>query len=115
IWHPLEFGVSQAFFLLPSLLIALPLFFPKQGDNEVRLGADVFDRRIIAWLAFGPVATVVAMSAITGRSTVAMWGYPLWLFLGLWLVLIARHRLDERRLMRVLLIWVSVVVCLERA
>src|SRR5207249_2879765 len=63
----------------------------------------------------GPVATVLAMSAITGRGTVAMWGYPLWLFLGLWIVLIARHTLDERRLMRVLFIWGSVFGCLALA
>ena len=31
------------------------------------------------------------MSAVSGRGTVAMWGYPLWLFLGLWLVLVARR------------------------
>ena len=26
-------------------------------------------------------------SLVTGRGTVALWGYPLWLFLGLWIVL----------------------------
>src|SRR6202163_1021265 len=31
IWHPLQFTLSQAFFLLPSLLIALPLFYPRPG------------------------------------------------------------------------------------
>jgi 4-amino-4-deoxy-L-arabinose transferase-like glycosyltransferase len=107
VWHPLQFGISQAFFLVPSLLIGLPLFLPRQLGHEIKLGADAFDRRIIAWLAFGPVATVLAMSAISGRGTVAMWGYPLWLFLGVWLVLAARG-LNEPRLGRVLLIWSAV-------
>src|SRR6185295_10714736 len=80
VWHPLQFG----------------------------LGADTFDRRIVDWLAFGPFATVVALSAISGRGTVAMWGYPLWLFLGLWIVMYARRALDESRLARVLLIWAFV-------
>ena len=54
------------------------------------------------WLAFGPMATVLALSAFSGRGTVAMWGYPLWLFLGLWIVLTARRALDDMRLGRVL-------------
>ena len=43
------------------------------------------------------MATVLALSAVSGRGTVAMWGYPLWLFLGLWLVLAARRALEGRR------------------
>jgi len=114
VWHPLQFGINQAFFLIPSLLIGLPLFWPRQGGNEIKLGADAFDRRIIAWLAFGPVATVLAMSAISGRGTVAMWGYPLWLFLGVWLVLAARG-LNELRFVRTFLIWAAVFGCLVLA
>jgi 4-amino-4-deoxy-L-arabinose transferase-like glycosyltransferase len=115
IWHPLQFGVGQAFFLVPSLLIALPLFFPRRRANEMALSADTFDRRVVNWLAFGPFATVVAMSAISGRGTVAMWGYPLWLFLGLWIVLFTHRVLDESRLARVLLIWAAVFACLALA
>ncbi len=107
VWHPLQFTLSQLFFLIPSLLIALPLFYPRPGKTElpVAMGADAFDRRIVTLLAFGPMATVLALSALSGRGTVAMWGYPLWLFLGVWLVLIARRALDELRLGRVLLTW----------
>jgi len=112
--HPLEFGISQAFFLLPSLLIALPLFFPRQRVNETKFGADALDRRIVTWLAFGPIATVLAMSAISGRGTVAMWGYPLWLFLGVWIVL-ATRLFNELRFARVLLIWAVVFGCLALA
>jgi len=77
-------------------------------QQPIALGADAFDRRIVAWLAFGPVATVLALSAVSGRGTVAMWGYPLWLFLGVYLVLMARRVLDELRLGRVLLNWAVV-------
>jgi 4-amino-4-deoxy-L-arabinose transferase-like glycosyltransferase len=114
VWHPLQFGISQAFFLIPSLLIGLPLFWPRQRGHEIKLGADAFDRRIIAWLAFGPIATVLALSAISGRGTVAMWGYPLWLFLGVWLVLAAQG-LNELRFARVLLVWTAVFGCLALA
>ena len=113
-WHPLQFAISQLFFLLPSLLIAAPLFYPRKSTSEppVALGADAFDRRIVTWLAFGPIATVLAMSAVSGRGTIAMWGYPLWLFLGVWLVMVARRALDEPRLFRVVGLWAIVFSCL---
>jgi hypothetical protein len=114
VWHPLQFAVSQLFFLIPSLLIALPLVYPRARADEPPLTAspDTSDRRIMAWLAFGPVATVLALSAISGRGTVAMWGYPLSLFLGLWIVLAARRALDRVRLSRLLTAWAIVFTCL---
>jgi hypothetical protein len=117
IWHPLQFAVSQAFFLIPSLLIAAPLFIPRRAPSEpvAPPRADAFDCRIVTWLAFGPMATVLAMSAVSGRGTVAMWGYPLWLFLGLWLVLTAKRMLDDKRLARMLTTWAVVFVCLGLA
>ena len=117
LWHPLQFAGSQLFFLIPSLLIALPLFYPRRAATEppVAMSADAFDRRIVTLLAFGPIATVLALSAVTGRGTVAMWGYPLWLFLGVWLVLIALRALDKMRLGRVLLTWAIVFVALVLA
>src|SRR5262249_56808240 len=57
VWHPLQFGVGQAFFLVPPALIALPLFFPRRRPKKLALGAVAFDRRIVDWLAFGPFAT----------------------------------------------------------
>lgn len=105
LWHPFEFAVSQAFFLIPSLLIAAPLFVPKRTPDETAAAAaDAFDRRIVGWLAFGPFATVIAMGLFSGRGAVAMWGYPLWLFLGLWLVLIAQRALTKP-MPRILATW----------
>ena len=34
VWHPLQFAVSQLFFLLPSLLIAAPLFYPRAAARR---------------------------------------------------------------------------------
>ena len=110
VWHPLQFTVSQLFFLIPSLLIAAPLFYPRAaaGSAPAAPSADAFDRRIVTLLAFGPMATVLALSAVSGRGTVAMWGYPLWLFLGLWIVLNARWALEGARLARVAATWAIV-------
>ena len=117
VWHPLQFAVSQLFFLIPSLLVTLPLFWPRRaaGETPAATSADAFDRRIVTWLAFGPMATVLAMSAVSGRGTVAMWGYPLWLFLGVWLVMTARRALDELQLSRIVLIWSIVFAALALA
>ncbi|MSP32274.1 MAG: glycosyltransferase family 39 protein [Pseudolabrys sp.] len=107
VWHPLQFTASQLFFLIPALLIALPLFWPRRGANEPPVAslADAFDMRIVTLLAFGPMACMLALAALSGRGTVAMWGYPLWLFFGVWLVLTARRALDGRRLARIGITW----------
>ena len=107
--HPLEFAGGQAFYLLPSLLVAAPLFWP---PAKPALGprADAFDRRIVMLLAFGPALTLFVFSLLTGRATSAMWGFPLWLFIGLWLVLFAPAAFDRARLVRVGAIWAAVFV-----
>ena len=117
LWHPLQFAISQLFFLVPSLLIALPLFYPRPASSEppAEPKADAFDYRIVTWLAFGPIVTVVTMSALSGRGTEAMWGYPLWLFLGLWLVMTARRAFDPARLARIVITWGIAFTCLVLA
>jgi len=144
LWRPFEFAAGQLFFLIPSLLIAAPLFWRRRATQSPLIaaeagiqdlsrgagnggpgsplsrgrtgyGADAFDYRIVTWLAFGPLATVLAMSAVSGRLVVAMWGYPLWLFLGTWLVMTARGALDAVRLARIVTAWAIVFACLALA
>jgi 4-amino-4-deoxy-L-arabinose transferase-like glycosyltransferase len=112
--HPLEFVGGQAFFLLPALLIAAPLFWPP-AKPAPGPRADAFDRRIVSLLAFGPALTLFVFSLVTGRATNAMWGFPLWLFVGLWIVLFAPAALDRARLMRIGAIWAVVFVILVAA
>ena len=107
ILHPLVFAVSQLFFLAPALFIASSLFWPR-GAGRSPARADAYDRRIVTWLAFGPMAAVLAMSAVSGRGTVAMWGYPLWIFFGLWLVLVAPRAVTGLRLRPVIVGWAVV-------
>jgi len=103
--HPAVFFGSQIFFLVPSLLIAAAMVWPAEGRKNF---AEPFDRRIVTLLAFGPALTMIALTAVTGRGAVAMWGYPLWLFLGLWLVMAARVSLDAARLARIVGAWAIV-------
>jgi 4-amino-4-deoxy-L-arabinose transferase-like glycosyltransferase len=104
ILHPLGFAIAQLGFLLPSLLIAASLW-PRR--TTVPATADAYDWRIVTLLSFGPMATVLALSAASGRGTVAMWGYPLWLFLGVWIV-VTVGAVDRARLARTLVYWAAV-------
>jgi hypothetical protein len=102
---PPKFLLSQLGFLVPSLLIAAPyLRRDTKALQAAAYSADAFDRRIVTLLAFGPVVTVVLLSLVTGRDTVPLWGYPLWLFLGLWIVLNARA-LDHVTVARIVTAW----------
>ena len=107
--NPAEYVTAQAFFLIPSLIIAAPLFW-RSGKSVPNGSADAFDRRIVTLLVFGPALTLLALSLVTGRGTQAMWGFPLWLFLGLWFVLYARTALDHTRLRLIGVLWAVVFV-----
>ncbi|MGA2895254.1 MAG: glycosyltransferase family 39 protein [Xanthobacteraceae bacterium] len=110
--HPAAFAVSQIFFALPALFIATALFWPRPMvaslPNAAQNLADAFDRRIVTVLVFGPGLTTIAFAAVSGRGPVAMWGYPLWLYLGLWLVLAAQTAIDGTRLRRIVGAWAAV-------
>src|SRR5258706_5653999 len=101
--YPGFFALAQLFWLLPAIIIALPLLRrPHERDATV---ADDDDRRILALLAFSPALTVLAASALSGRGLIAMWGYPLWLFLGPWIVVSVSSRIDRAVLARLAGVW----------
>lgn len=107
--HPAVFFGSQFFFLLPSFFIAAAMFWPSPLPQEGKKPyLDAFDRRIVTLIAFGPALTMIALTVVTGRGAVAMWGYPLWLFLGLWLVMAAPVSPDTARLGRIVGGWAVV-------
>src|SRR5499427_93213 len=104
--QPALFAVAQLFWLLPTIIIALPLL--RRPYERDATPADDYDRRILALLAFGPAVTLIAASALSGRGLVAMWGYPLWLFLGPWLVVSVSSRIDRASLAWVAGVWGTV-------
>jgi len=104
--HPGFFAVGQLFWLLPALIIALPLLRRPYERNA--MAADDYDRRILALLAFGPAVTLIAASALSGRGLIAMWGYPLWLFLGPWIVVSISSRIDRASLRQLVGVWGAV-------
>jgi len=66
-------------------------------------------------LVFGPALTLLLLSLFTGRGTNAMWGFPLWLFLGAWFVMIAPAPLDRLRLTRIGALWAAIFVIFAAA
>jgi hypothetical protein len=122
ILHPVVFLAGQIFFLLPALVIAAMLVWPRPKSSyppsilHARAGrggvVDAFDRRIITLIAFGPAVAMLALIGVTGRGAVAMWGYPLWCFVGLWIVMVSPAALDTARLRRVIAAWSAVAVAL---
>jgi 4-amino-4-deoxy-L-arabinose transferase-like glycosyltransferase len=105
--HPAIFTASQIFFALPSLFIAAALLWPQPKARQ-EIAADAFDRRIMTFIAFGPGLAMIALIAVTGRGTFAMWGYPLWLYVGLWIVMTARATLDAARVRHIVAHWGAV-------
>jgi hypothetical protein len=91
-----------------------PPYPPPQGGRD-HFAADAFDRRIVTVLAFGPAAAMIALIAVSGRGAVTMWGYPLWIFVGLWIVLFAPNARELRRLRRTVAAWAAVFVALAIA
>jgi hypothetical protein len=113
ILHPAIFTGSQVFFLLPSLFIAAALLWPRPKASppvSPAHAADAFDRRIVTLLAFGPGAAMILLTGVSGRGTFAMWGYPLWLFIGLWIAMVVRSALDAERMLRVTAAWATVFI-----
>jgi 4-amino-4-deoxy-L-arabinose transferase-like glycosyltransferase len=109
ILQPAFFAGGQIFFLLPTLFIAAMFIWP-QPARPTSPKADDFDRRIVTVLAFGPAAAMLAMIALSGRGAVTMWGYPLWIFAGLWIVLLFPRVYDAVRIGRVIAAWAAVFV-----
>jgi len=112
--HPAVFAASQIFFAIPSFFIASALLFPRPVEHQ-KMAADAFDRRIVTLLALGPGISAIVLSAVSGRGAVAMWGYPLWLFLGLWIVMVAAPELNAERVNRVVAAWAFVFAVLAIA
>jgi hypothetical protein len=102
--NPVGFLGAQAVYVIPALLIAAPLFLPR-----VKLGPrgeiDVLDRRIILLLALGPALALFVFSAVSGRATQAMWGFPLWVFLGLQLCLVVPEAVLRARFAALAAVW----------
>lgn len=103
--QPARFALAQIGDFLPALLIAAPyLLLLRKPAETAAVETNAFDRRIVTLFMFGPVTAVILLSIVTGRDVVTMWGYPLWLFAGLWIV-VHLPRPDPITLWRIAFNW----------
>jgi hypothetical protein len=69
-----------------------------------------FDRRYVTCLALGPFLLVTAISALLGRLVIAMWGYPLWSFAPLALLMWLKPDADIQALRRFAVAFIAIFV-----
>jgi 4-amino-4-deoxy-L-arabinose transferase-like glycosyltransferase len=99
LYFPLHWSGGQLLTLLPTLALLALLYRP--GESYPTLDPDAtaaFDQRIVAMLAFGPFLVTTVVAAALGRLPIAMWGYPLWSFAPLALLLWSKPAVTPLRL-----------------
>jgi 4-amino-4-deoxy-L-arabinose transferase-like glycosyltransferase len=93
---PLRWSLSQALYILPAMVL-LALLYGWRWPRGQELSWS-FAQRYAAVLALGPFLVTTIVSTALGRLPVAMWGYPLWSFAPLALVLVYPPVLERRGL-----------------
>lgn len=98
--YPLRWIGSQILDLLPAAGL-LALLYPAVRFGRGQLSAArSFDRRLVTWLALGPFLLTTLVGAASGRLIIAMWGYPLWVFASLALLMWLKFVPDAAALRR---------------
>jgi hypothetical protein len=109
--YPLRWTGSQALLLLPALGLLALLRAPREYQRPLAVSETAaFNRRYVAALALGPFLVTTVVSAALGRLAITMWGYPLWSFAPLAILLWAPPLLEERQLRRFAMGFVAVFV-----
>jgi hypothetical protein len=80
ILYPLQWIVGQAFLLVPAAGLLALLYLGGRADRRIVSDSAAFDRRYITWLVLGPFLVITLGAALLGRFVVARWGYPMWSF-----------------------------------
>jgi hypothetical protein len=109
--HPLRWVVSQVQFTFPALVLMALLYGRADGGLRPCAGeAALFDRRYVTALALGPFAVTTIVAAMLGRLPVAMWGYPLWSFGPLAIVMWLKPISDDRPLHRFAVAFIAIFI-----
>ncbi len=108
---PLRFALAQVAALLPALTLATLLCALRRRHRAIIAeSAGRSDRLYIAFIALGPFLLAELLSVALGLGLRAMWGGPLWCFIGLFLVILARPPQAWRQLRAFAAAWAIVCV-----
>jgi 4-amino-4-deoxy-L-arabinose transferase-like glycosyltransferase len=98
---PLRWTGGQLGYIAPMLALLALLYLPRYPiKRETLAGNAGFDRRFVAALALGPFAVTTIVAAVLGRQPIAMWGYPLWTFAPLAVLMLWPPAPDAAQLRR---------------
>jgi len=98
---PLRWIGGQVAALAPAMALLAFLYLPRRRTAAADADtAGAFDRRYLLALAIGPFLVTTVIAAATGRQPVAMWGYPMWSFAPLAVLVLLPPALDATRLRR---------------
>jgi hypothetical protein len=98
---PLRWTGGQLLYLLPALGLLALLYLPRKPAEQDAAGADAaFNRRYVVALALGPFAVTTLVAALLGRQPIALWGYPLWSFAPLAVLMVWPPSLNAKQLRR---------------
>jgi len=90
---PLQFFFEQLAACAPVVLIWGSLVV--RNSHAVRLEPEV--RRFIHWLAFAPLALLLALAVALHAQPVTRWGFPLFTWLGVYLLALRAPSLTSRK------------------
>lgn len=103
IYYPVNY-IGQAFLtILPTLIIFIPLFFTKSDGTRL----STFDRRFLAWMAYGPFILTLLFSMVTAAKLRTEWATPLFSFTGLLLFIYKRPQITKQNAKRVVAITIG--------
>jgi hypothetical protein len=83
LWFPLRWSFSQLYYLVPMLILLAVSFW----GTRLRDTPTDFARRYVMALAVGPFVLTTVTAMVSGRLPIPMWGYSLWTFLPLAVVM----------------------------
>ena len=98
---PLRWAGGQLAYVLPALIMLALLYWPRAPiKREPETETTAFNRRYVGALALGPFAVTTVVALMLGRQPIAMWGYPLWSFLPLAVLMVWPPALTRAQLRR---------------
>lgn len=92
--RPIQFTLSQGIALAPALLAFIPCF----SGEKCRLPITSFNRQFIIWFSTVPLALVLFISAGTSMRLRSIYGMPLFIFFGLFLMVLVQPQLTAEQI-----------------
>lgn len=92
--RPLQFALSQGIALAPALLAFIPCFL----GTKCKLPITPFNRQFVIWFATVPLAVVLCISAVTSMRLRSIYGMPLFIFFGLFLMVLVQPQLTREHI-----------------